>query len=394
MARVTAVLVVVASLTAAVPAARAAGGCEVPKHAHVKATSRHAVAYRAHSRVFACSDRDGDTVLLERVGKRPNDTVTHVGPIVLAGSHVAYAKRNNDGYSGYVQVIHVDLRHPGRREKLGARGGVGPPTVGRIVLAPDGALAYTMRWVVPEYPGTHEYRAVVVVDELGFQAITAHGLVDMKSLVRRHRVVSWTEDGKRRSTRFRELGKCTLPDGARFMAYRAGVVAYKLDDGQVYACIGRTGQRQLIEFDEREGRFEYSELFRIGGHFVGWTKFVAQEGAPDRTFVRLFDLDRRRVVREIPVESKECPGDVTVSDLAVARNGDLAWIALTLDPTDYCSGDPRLPSVNVWDACGESVLDDDDRAVWWDSLRIAGRQVRWTVSGEERSAELRSVSDC
>lgn len=57
MARVTTVLVVVASLAIGAPAARAAGGSEVPAGAQVRATAKHAIVYPTRPSVHAWDAR-------------------------------------------------------------------------------------------------------------------------------------------------------------------------------------------------------------------------------------------------------------------------------------------------------------------------------------------------
>ncbi|MFL5781521.1 MAG: hypothetical protein ACJ760_09425 [Thermoleophilaceae bacterium] len=400
MARVTLALAVVASLTTAAPAARAAGGCEVPSGAHVKATAKHAVAYRVGSRVFACLHGTGDRVLLERLGEH-GGRVTRVGPIVLAGPHVVYAKRRTSSSSdfwGYVEVVHIDLRNPGGRDADTPWGDPGPPSayVLQIVLAPDGAYAYTAQGFQPDEAGEkyYEERLVIAHDGAGRRALDYwgnggseddSGAIDLGSLVRRHRVVSWMHAGESRSAHLRDVGSCRVPPDARVERFAAGTVVYKRYGGTL-ACIGRVGKAQVINEDViSDGRYESSDTYRIGGRFVGWTELVERDGHADERYVRLYDLGRRHLVREALVTSNDCRADVGVPDIAVARTGAFAWTTAVYDSEHVCT------LVTAWDACGRSVLDE---GVDTNSLRIAGAQVRWTASGAERSAPLRSSADC
>jgi len=408
MARVAFAVAVVASLAVAAPAAQAADRCQVPRGAVVKAEAKHAIAYREGSRLYACLERTGERVLLERVGRR-GDKVVRVASMVLAGSHVAYAKRRT--YAPYYtwgndRVVHVDLRHPGRRDIESPWSDAGPPSAGvsTIVLAPDGAYAYTAQAFEPDPAGEvmYEERLVVAHDEVGRRTLDHWGsrtgddagAIDLDSLVRRHRVVSWTKDGERHSARFRDIGKCRVPPDARVERYAAGTIVYKrFFDGPwgTLACIGRIGESQLINEDSGD---EYSDVYRIGGRFVAWTELVGGRGAPGDRYVRVYDLGRRRLVRDLLLKPEDCRATVEVPDIAVARSGAFAWITNFYDWDDVCPDDVlRRTRVSARDACGTIVLDEDpdiDPA----SLRIAGTQVRWTASGEERSAELRSADDC
>ncbi|HKP92077.1 MAG TPA: hypothetical protein VJT75_19060 [Thermoleophilaceae bacterium] len=223
MARVTALLALVVLLATVAPAARAAGGCHVPSGAQVKARTERAVAYREGSRLYGCLRRTGDRVLLARVGKR-GDKVTRVAPIALAGPYVVYAKRRtyadaSSEFWGGVRVFRVDLRHPEQRDIDTPWGDPGPPSafVERIVLAPDGAYAYTAQGFEPDPVGEvyYEERLVVAHDEVGRRTLDHwgsrtgddSGAIDLDSLVRNHRVLTWTHDGEQLSDRFRDAGR-------------------------------------------------------------------------------------------------------------------------------------------------------------------------------------------
>jgi hypothetical protein len=393
MARVTLALAIVASLAIATPAARAAGGCHVPKQADVEATSRHVVAYTIArddgARVlYACLDSRR-----ERVGLKALSDGLRLGPVVAAGSKLAYVVVEDKPGGGNARVRLIDLRHGAGPLTVGWLDSYGgPATIKRLVLAPDGALAYTTRsfWTESGYDYTgprHEVRTVRAVDQIGHWQMAEGGGIDLRSLERRGRVVGWTDAGVRRSKRFRDLGKCRLPERARFRSYARGVTVYELAApgefwGDVHACIATSGEDQLIR---RNDSTEYSFNYRIRDHFVAW---AVADSSSDDFRVNAYDLDAHALVRDAAVEGASgqgCSSPYVIPDLAVSDQGDVAWTA-QIEGT--CG---RL--VTAWDACGRMVLDDDPRVELY-SLRIAGRRVLWEVGEEERSAELRSRSEC
>src|SRR4051794_23132983 len=116
MARVTLVFAVVASLTiAAPPAARAAGGCHVPEHAHVKVRARHVVAYTIRERserdLYACLDSVGRRVKISRADQG-GDSSYRVSAIAASGTKLAYGLVTYYPGGGDLGVRLVDMRHP------------------------------------------------------------------------------------------------------------------------------------------------------------------------------------------------------------------------------------------------------------------------------------------
>jgi hypothetical protein len=410
MARVTLVLAVVASLTiAAPPAARAAGGCAVPKRARVKATSRHIVAYtvaRAGGTrdLYACLDARGTRAKIQALG--PEEWISQA---VAAGSKLAYAvieqfPENHYYPRGYARVRLLDLRRDADPETVGLLSSdVRLPLIGRIVLAPDGALAYSARWYWTDrfmdyISPAHEVREVEAVDDLdGWQMAGGTGArIDLRSLERRGRRVAWTESGVRRSKRFRDLGKCTLPEDRWVRGYKRGVTVWESesapgsDEYEAHACIADVGEDQLIRPDHPLGD---SGWYKIGGHFVAFDSHETVAGR-DEHHVGVYDLDGHRLLHDAMVEGdvpteEGCSTEAEVRDFAVSRAGDVAW---TTEISD-CHPGPGRHLVTAVDACGRIELDDDPSVGLW-SLRIARRWVSWDRGAEERSAELRSAANC
>jgi hypothetical protein len=397
MARATVFVVALACLAAGVPAAHAAGGCEVPKRAHVKASARHVVAYTRSHTLYACLDSSGKRVKVKEL--RPE---LRLGPVVAAGSKLAYTVIENAGvhasYDGYARVRLVDLRHHAGPFTAGWVGSWdGPPTIERLVLAPDGALAYSVRWFdleqVDEYHSSlHEVREVRAHDDLGSWRMAEGSGIDLRSLAHRGRVVSWTDAGARRSKRFRELGKCRFPREARLRGYARGVTVYDLesdggDDGRDdHACIAQIGEDQLIH---RHEPGDYSFDQGIAGHFVAWAVGYASS---DEVHVSVYDLDVHGLVHDALVEpsAEDCGFEPEVRDVAVSRQGDVAW---TTEIENGCGPGSGRHLVTALDACGRIVLDDDPQVQLY-SLRRFGRMILWEVGTEQRSFELRSAADC
>lgn len=402
MARVTLALAVVASLAIAAPGARAAGGCQVARHAHVKATARHVVAYtvrRSEGRrdLYACLDGRGRRVKVEAL---PADA--RLGPVVAAGSKLAYAVIEDLGYphyfpAGYASVRLLDLRHGDVARTLRSiQSDSRPPKIGRLVLAPDGALAYTTRWYYVDHFGDdfeprQEVREVEAFDDLGYWPVAGGRGLALGSLERHGRVFTWTDAGERHSKRFRELGKCSLPRKAHVRAYARGVTVYVLapSDGSVggdaHACIATIGEDQVLH---RYGANEDPTVFRIAGHFVAWdgTEWGAEGHGEDH--VRGYDLDRHAQTLDAPVapSHEEC---YEVRDLVASREGDVAW---TTDGPP-CGPGSESNRVTAWDACGRIELDDDPRVELY-TLRRVGGGVVWDVGEESRDFEFRSAADC
>ncbi|HKP92076.1 MAG TPA: hypothetical protein VJT75_19055 [Thermoleophilaceae bacterium] len=393
---------VVISLATVAPAARAASGCHVPKHARVRASSRHIVAYTMASGggardLYACLDTDGRRVKAQTL--EPEEWVTRA---VAAGSKLAYAvieqlPENHRYPRGYARVRLLDLRRRGDPETVGVlHSDVRLPVIRRIVLAPDGALAYSARWYWTDrfmdyVSPAHEVREVEAVDDLGYWQMAGgtDARIDLRSLERRGRRVAWTESGVRRSKRFRDLGRCTVPDGAWVRGHAEGVTVWELErtPGQYegHACIADVGEDQLIRQAHPIGD---GGFYRIGGRFVAWTG--------DDNHVGVYDLDGHRLLHDALGEaprSEDCYTPPAIRDLAVSHEGDVAWTMEAAEPDDPCGDEPARHVVTAVDACGRIELDDDPSVGLW-SLRIAGRRVIWDSGTEERSAELRSAGDC
>lgn len=397
MARVTLVIAVVASLAAATPAARAAGGCEVPKRAQVLKRSATAVVYRTGSRVEGCLNRVGEPVYLASVGPDENGEA-RLGPIALAGPYAAWAmsftNRNAEhSDKGVARVRRADLRSQGRQVGAGSQPSpVMTPTVPRLVMARDGSIAFTLHWLYgepPSYPFETRHSEVRTFDAFGHHFVDDSPDLDLRSLERRGRVVSWLRGGDRYHTRLDGTGRCRIPAGARLKAGDFRVVVYAVRRQRavdLVACSPRDGKHFVMATESRSGElFEAGGKFRAAGRYIAWREDV-RDGDDQRLLIRVYDVVSREFVRSETIyeQAPRTEKDVLVPGLVLTVSGDVAWTQVI----------GQEASVEAWDACGRRRLDGDEEGVDPESLRLRGRIVSWAFRYEQRSAELRSAGVC
>jgi hypothetical protein len=173
MARAAIALIALAVLASSAGTRAAGGGCELPDGAHVRARTDEAVVYRAKDRVLACLERSGEAILLADVYDDVDLGRRRVGAVAIAGPRVAFADLSDDALA---TVRLLDLRHPGRRVNAGSAAtygmDTGYPTVPRLFLARDGALAYTIHWVEVDAPRVEDrtrHREVRIRDAFGLR---------------------------------------------------------------------------------------------------------------------------------------------------------------------------------------------------------------------------------
>jgi len=216
MVRATVLLVAASVLLATATDARAAQLCVVPNGAHVKARTKRAVAYTVdrpqsefkRSRDFyGCLESVGRPVKLAHVSSDP-DNDTNVGPVVLARSRLAYAFRALGHYGdASVEVRELDLRRPEAVSTAGnAEGYDDRPRVVRLLVTRRGEVAYTLRWTEIDAPSPEDrtrHREVRIRDAYGLRTVDDAPGVDLRSLARDGRTVTWLHDGDRRSAQLR-----------------------------------------------------------------------------------------------------------------------------------------------------------------------------------------------
>jgi hypothetical protein len=216
----------------------------------------------------------------------------------------------------------------------------------------------------------------------------------MRSLERHGRTVTWKHGGATRSARLHRTGRCRLPWNAEVRAHGFDALVYEAaheDTIDVYACFRRTGARQLLgSQDSANDHYPVGSNYTVAGDFVAWSEDHAHQGSQTE-YIRVYDLRAHTILRSIDAGGhgpSPYMASTIIAALVLARDGAVAWTTRDYDG-------PQLESrfVTARDACGRRKLDDNPE-IDPESLRLAGRRVSWTVDGAERSAVLRSPSDC
>jgi hypothetical protein len=191
-----------------------------------------------------------------------------------------------------------------------------------------------------------------------------------------------------------EAARHCQPKGAKVVRASGSVRVYKLHS-RVYACRGRAGKRYLLGDIESYGGFGgwYVSPIRIRGPLVGFARQSYDHyGSTDAT-VLVKDLRDGTVLHSFSASGgmHACDGEgppYTVTDLALAPSGAVAWIARV----DNCEG-TRQEVVTLVDGPDPTVL-DDDAAIGAESLRYQNGSIFWShggwpgPNGAERSAPL------
>ena len=184
------------------------------------------------------------------------------------------------------------------------------------------------------------------------------------------------------------------PKGAKVVRARGSVHIYKLHH-EVYACLGRAGKRYSLGESENLDPYgaSYVSPIRIRGTLVAFARQSWDHyGAADATVV-VRDLSDGRTLHSFSQGGGGpyvCEGQspaYTVTDLALAPSGSVAWIA----SVGYCDGDRQ--EVRALTDSSEPALLDEGSGVDAESLRYAGGSIFWVHanrpgSDEERSARL------
>jgi hypothetical protein len=216
MARVMLVLAVVASLTAAAPVARAAGGCDPPRDARVRAQNARTVVYtvRRDERIdlYACDRRSGEARRFNGLIQTPDFNEELDNDFRLRGRYVAYSisVQERGGQAAFLEVYDLEHWKFARHEHVGGHGGDqrGPNTrVVDLVLTRDARTAWTTRtyhYVLEDDPAPVRQRRLVCARDGRGRVQLDHGAgIDLRSLTLSHGRVRWMHAGSERSARLR-----------------------------------------------------------------------------------------------------------------------------------------------------------------------------------------------
>jgi hypothetical protein len=192
-----------------------------------------------------------------------------------------------------------------------------------------------------------------------------------------------------------------LPSGAnaascRFAGHRVvergsdGVVLEgPLRDGfrTSYGCLFSVGRRVRLDHPD-EGINAVS--FALAGRYVAFHQRFFEPVGDHFDDMVVVDLrtDRRRHIAELYTDERYDEGvlDAGTTDMALRRNGSVAWISCEADSEGCDRSTPY--QVHRIDGRGHRLL-DTGRRIGPRSLRLTRRTVRWTNAGEPRSASLR-----
>jgi hypothetical protein len=187
-----------------------------------------------------------------------------------------------------------------------------------------------------------------------------------------------------------EASRGCRPHGSKTLRATKTARAYQLH-GRVYACLHKRGERYRLGVNDLHGGFggDYVDPIRLRGPFVGFARqWYDHYEATDAT-VAVKDLRDGRVVHAFSQSGQGlyvcdgAPPPYTVTDLALAPTGGVAWIA----SVGYCDGE-REKVTTMASRRPLEVLDDSS-AVGAESLFYAGGSIFWDSGGEQRSAPLR-----
>jgi hypothetical protein len=187
-----------------------------------------------------------------------------------------------------------------------------------------------------------------------------------------------------------------VPKGAKTVRVNGKVHVYKLHL-EVSACLGRAGKRYPLGRSENVDPYGawYVSPIRIRGTLVA---FAAQSwdhyGATEAT-VGVIDLRDGRNVHSFgrdgggPYICEGEPPDYTVTDLALAPSGSVAWIA----SVDHCEGTSQEVAALTADSEEPALLDEGSAVVansltYSNGLALWHRRTGFSGNHEERSAPL------
>jgi hypothetical protein len=153
-----------------------------------------------------------------------------------------------------------------------------------------------------------------------------------------------------------------------------------------YACLLPRGRVYRLSRHDDVNASETLGRLTLAGRHVGFARSGCDGpfGEYCATQVKVRDLRTGKVVRAAKAY-EALSYSFEVSDLALAPNGDVAWISFSEDP-DYPTD---VREVRAATSARGSVLLDSGADVGPRSLAMAGRRVYWIRAGEPRSALLR-----
>lgn len=162
----------------------------------------------------------------------------------------------------------------------------------------------------------------------------------------------------------------TLADTSAVRVYR--VTRGELED-RVFACLKRNGRKTWLWFHGEDVELHFVEPIRIEGPLVGFGAGTIGRAHNQGTWVEVIDTRTRRSL----FSRRERDG-TRILDLELTAGGSAGWIAE--------DGEGGFP-VRRLDGLGAADL-DDGAGVDPQSLTLSGSELRWTKSGEPRSAPI------
>ncbi len=186
-----------------------------------------------------------------------------------------------------------------------------------------------------------------------------------------------------------DAARSCRPAGAKLLLRSAEGALYKAgrtrDTTRYVACHGRTTKPLFLGGADCFNAQAPSQ-FVLARRWLGYVSTSCDTVSGSDT-VAVFDLrSRRRRVWAIATPTAAAAQDpyTHVADVALARTGEIAWIA------SYLTGGTRTYEVRrSTPVRGESVLLDSGPDVAADSLAAGANLVYWTRGGAARSAPLR-----
>jgi hypothetical protein len=179
-------------------------------------------------------------------------------------------------------------------------------------------------------------------------------------------------------------GRACAAAASRTIVASRDARAYRLR-GRTFACRYRTNRRFWLQDEPADPDYFRAESIRLAGPYVGYE--LAFIGRSSFFRVQVRDLRNGRWLRRLPAmtpgsdqnHSGVKPG---VSDLELARNGAVAWIARN----PYV--DPPTVEVHKADADGHAQL-DAGAGIDPGSLALSGKRIYWLKDGQPITATLR-----
>lgn len=188
-----------------------------------------------------------------------------------------------------------------------------------------------------------------------------------------------------------EAARLCRPSGAKVVAVGTQGTVYKVGRTQAtiryVACYGRRTKPLRLGGDDCFNADEPSQ-FVLAGRLLAYVNTTCDTVSGSDTVIVVDLRTRKRRYEAAATSTPAAAADVYagVEALAIARGGEVAWIATYQVP----GGQPRTYEVRrSTPVRGESLLLDAGTDVRPDSLAVSPSLVYWTRGGAARSAPLR-----